>query len=105
MHSYFKSILVLDAAMKHSHNILYQKQMKTIASKYFINNKSEAGLANLFMVSYNVVFKLVLMCISLSTVWVWTDMIVLLRMCFHMRSKVEIQGEGLHKSYLKLITT
>lgn len=48
MHSYFQSIPVRDAAMKHSQNTLYQKQMKTIASKYFINNKSEAGLAKPF---------------------------------------------------------
>lgn len=39
---------------------------------------------NLFMVRRNVVFQLVLMSISLPTIWVWADMIVLLRMCFHM---------------------
>ena len=53
---------------------------------------------NLFMMRCDVVLQLVFMSISLSTFWVWTDMIVFLWMCFHVRSQVEVQGECLHQT-------
>lgn len=56
---------------------------------------SEWNKTNLFMVSCNMVLQFVVMSISLSTLWVWTDMVIFLWVCFHVRPQVEIQRKRL----------
>lgn len=61
------------------------------------------NITNLFMLRWNVVFKLVLISISLSTIWIRADMIIFPWMCFHVWPQVKIPGECLQISYLNSV--